>query len=109
MLPREHFPPRLFHAAEDPIGLFTDDGVALGVGVASSEERSGSLPTCLGQDRHLRRDAGRQIHLVRAHCGLGIGVRRDHLYAATLLAQGLDLARKVRAPVIHADPRTGRR
>jgi len=42
-------------------------------------------------------DAGRQIHLVRAHCGSGIGVRCDHLDAAALLAQTLDLACQVEA------------
>ena len=38
------------------------------------------------------------IHLVRAHCGSGIGVRRDHLDAAALLTQSLDLALQVHAP-----------
>src|SRR5882757_9201937 len=40
-------------------------------------------------------DAGRRIHLVRAHRGSGIGVRCDHLDVAALLAQGLDLACQV--------------
>ena len=31
-------------------------------------------------------DAGRQVHLVRAHCGLGVGVRCDHVNVAALPA-----------------------
>jgi hypothetical protein len=81
-------------SADDPIGLFTDDGVALGVGVQSSEERhAGRFLLALGETGTRGGDAGCRIHLVRAHCGSGIGVRCDHLDAAALLAQGLDLAR----------------
>ena len=99
MLPRQHFQPRLFHAADDPIGLFTDDSAAHCVGVQTSEEReAGRLLLALGKTGTCGGDAGRQIHLVCAHSGSGISVRCDHLDAATLLAQGLDLARKVRAP-----------
>jgi hypothetical protein len=43
-------------------------------------------------------DAGRRIHLIRAHCGSGVGVRCDHLDAAALPAQALDLACQVRSP-----------
>jgi site-specific DNA recombinase len=43
-------------------------------------------------------DAGRGIHLVRAHCGSGIGVWSDHLDVAALLAQGRDLACQVHPP-----------
>ena len=79
-------------------GLFTDDGVALGVGVQSSEERhAGRFLLALGETGTGGGDAGRRIHLVRAHCGSGIGVRCDHLDAAALLAQALDLALQVRA------------
>ena len=98
MLPRQHFQPKLFHAADHPIGLFTDDGVALGVGVQSSEERhAGRFLLALGETGTGGGDAGRRIHLVRAHCGSGIGIRCDHHDAAALLAQGLDLAFQVRA------------
>ncbi len=78
------------------IWLFTDDGVALGVGVQSSEERhAGRFLLALGETGTGGGDAGRGIHLVRAHCGSGIGVRCDHLDVAALLAQGLDLACQV--------------
>jgi hypothetical protein len=81
------------------VGLFTDERVAPGVGVQSSEERHADrFLLALGETGMGGGDAGRRIHLVRAHCGSGIGVRRDHLDAAALLAQGLDLARQVRAP-----------
>jgi hypothetical protein len=81
------------------LGLFTDDGAALGVGVQSSEKRqAGRFLLALGETGTGGGDAGRRIHLVRAHCGSGIGVRCDHFDAAALLAQGLDLARQVRAP-----------
>ena len=79
--------------------LFTDAGVALGVGAQSSEDcHAGRFLLALGDTGTGRRGAGRQIHLVPAHCGSGIGVRCDHLNVAALLAQGLDLARQVRAP-----------
>jgi hypothetical protein len=62
------FQPRLFHAADDPIWLFTHDGVALGIGVQSSEEReAGRFLLALGKTGTRGGDAGRQIHLVRAH------------------------------------------
>jgi hypothetical protein len=61
-------------------GLFTDDGVALGGGVQSSEEgHAGRLLLALGETGTDGRDARRRIHLVRAECGSGIGVRCDHL------------------------------
>lgn len=66
--------------------------------VQSSEERyAGRFQLALGETGTGGGDAGRQIDLVRAHCGLGIGVRCDHLDAAALLAQGLDLALQVGA------------
>ena len=43
-------------------------------------------------------DAGRRVHLVRAHCGLGGGVGRDHRDVAALCTQSLDLALQVHAP-----------
>ena len=77
---------------------FTDDGVALSVGVQSSEERQAvRFPLALGETGTGGGDAGRRIHLVRAHCGSGVSVRCDHLDAAALLAQALDLALQVRA------------
>jgi len=79
--------------------LFTDDGVALGGGAQSSEERhAGRFLLALGETGTGGGDPGRRIHLVRAHRGSGIGVRCDHLDVAALLAQGLDVARQVRAP-----------
>ena len=70
-----------------------------GSGVQSSEERhAGRFLLALGETCTGGGDAGRRIHLVRAHCSSGIGVRCDHLDAAALLAQGLDLACQVRAP-----------
>src|ERR1039457_2863161 len=64
-----------------------------GGGVPSSEERhAGGFLLALGETGTGGGDAGCRIHLVRAHCGSGIGVRCDHLDAAALLAQGLDLA-----------------
>jgi hypothetical protein len=57
-------------------------------GVQSSLEReAGRFQFALGETGTGGGDAGRQIHLVRAHCGSGIGVRCDHLDAAALLAQ----------------------
>ena len=71
----------------------------LRVGVQSSEERhAGRFLLALGETGTGGGDAGRRVHLVRAHCGQGIGVRCDHLDAAALLAQGLDLACQVIAP-----------
>ena len=64
-----------------------------GGGVQSSEERhAGRFLLALGETGTGGGDAGRRVHLVRAHCGSGIGVRCDHLDVAALLAQGLDLA-----------------
>jgi hypothetical protein len=64
-----------------------------GVGVQSSEERhAGRFLLALGETGTGGGDAGRRVHLVRAHCGSGIGVRCDHLDVATLPTQGLDLA-----------------
>jgi hypothetical protein len=49
---------------------FTDDGVARGVGVQSSEEyHAVRFPFALGETGTGSGDAGRRIHLVRAHCG----------------------------------------
>ena len=63
-----------------------------GGGVQSSEERhAGRFLLALGETGTGGGDAGRRVHLVRAHCGSGIGVRCDHLDVAALLAQGLDL------------------
>ena len=85
-------------SADDPIGLFTDERVALGVGVQSSEERHANrFLLALGETGMGGGDAGLRIHLVRAHCGSGIGVRCDHLDAAALLAQAFDLTCQVRA------------
>jgi hypothetical protein len=48
----------------------TDDGVAMGVGMQSSEEHyAGRFPLALGETGTGSGDAGRRIHLVRAHCG----------------------------------------
>jgi hypothetical protein len=68
------------------------------VAQSSKERQAGHFLLALGETGTGGGDAGRQIHLVRAQCGSGIGVRCDHLDAAALLAQGLDLARQVRAP-----------
>ena len=64
---------------------------------SSVEHEAGRFQLALGETGTGGGDAGRQIHLVRTHCGSGIRVRCDHLDAAALLAQGLDLACKVRA------------
>jgi len=70
--------------------------VRLGGGVQSSEERhAGRFLLALGETGTGGGDAGRRVHLVCARCGSGIGVRCDHLDAAALLAQGLDLAGQV--------------
>src|SRR5215203_3617345 len=67
-----------------------------GGGVQSSEERhAGRFLLALGETGTGGGDAGRQVHLVCAHCGSGIGVRCDHLDVAALLTQGLDLAWRV--------------
>ena len=63
----------------------------------SARCEAGRFQLALGETGTGGGDAGRQIHLVRAHGGSGIGVRCDHLDAAALLAQGLDLAFQVRA------------
>jgi hypothetical protein len=55
-------------SVDQPIGLFTEDGVTLGVGVQSSEERHAGR-FALGETGTGGGDAGRRIHLVRAHCG----------------------------------------
>src|SRR5487761_2147607 len=74
------------------------DGVALGVGAQSSEERhAGRFQLALGETGTGGGDAGPRVHLVRAHCGSGIGIRGDHLDAAALLAKGLNLAFQIRA------------
>src|SRR5580692_9464189 len=71
---------------------------SFGNGVQSSVEReAGRFHLALGETSTRGGDAGRQIHLVRAHCGSGIGVRCDHLDAAALLAKGLHLTFQVRA------------
>src|ERR1700753_4120935 len=49
------------------------------------------FPLALGETGPGGGTAGRRIQLVRAHGGLGAGVRGDHRDAAALLAQGLDL------------------
>jgi hypothetical protein len=56
----------------------------------------GRFLLALGETGTGRGNAGRQIHLVGAHCGAGIDVRRDHHHPAALPAQGFDLACKVR-------------
>jgi GNAT superfamily N-acetyltransferase len=87
-------------SASQLLWLFTDDGVALGVGVQSSEERhAGRFLLALGKTGTGGGDAGCRIHLVRAHRGSGIGVRCDHHDVAALVAQALDLARQVCAPL----------
>src|ERR1039457_2132259 len=79
-------------------GLFTDDGVALGVGVQSSEERhAGRFLLALGETGTGGGDAGRGIHLVRTQCGSESGGGCDPLAAGALFAQGLDLVCRVRA------------
>src|SRR5262249_13817427 len=64
----------------------------------SGERHAGRFLLALGETGAGGGDAGRRVHLVGAHCGPGIGVRCDHLDAAALLAQRLDLACQVRAP-----------
>jgi hypothetical protein len=74
--------------------LLTHAGVAPSVGVQWSEERHpGRFLLPLGETGTGGGDAGRQIHLVRAHCRSAVRIRRDHHNVAALLAQGLDLAR----------------
>jgi hypothetical protein len=66
--------------------------------VQSSEERhAGRFLLALAETGTGGGYAGRGIHQVRAQCGSGIGVRRDHLDVAALLAQALDLTSQVRA------------
>jgi hypothetical protein len=62
---------------------------------SSVERHAGRFLLALGETGTGSGDAGRGIHQVRAHCGSGTGVRCDHLDAAALLAQGLDLACEV--------------
>jgi hypothetical protein len=64
-----------------------------GRGLQSSEDRhAGRFLLALVETGLGGGDAGRRVHLVCAHGGLGIGIRRDHLDAAALLPQSLDLA-----------------
>ena len=67
-----------------PSRLFTDAAVALGVGVRSSVgSHARRFLLTLGETGTGGGDAGRQIHLVRAHCCSGTGVRCDHLDGCT--------------------------
>ena len=85
-------------------GLITRQGPGTGIearyGVPVSAVERGASDEChaarlllaLSETGAGGGDAGRRVRLVCAHCGKGIGVWRDHLDAAALLGQGLDLA-----------------
>jgi hypothetical protein len=72
--------------------------VTFGTGVLPRIRHAACFLLALGMTGKGCRNAGRRIHLVRAHCGPGIGIGCDHRDVGALLAQILDLAGQVIAP-----------